>query len=288
MAIEQAPPEPDLRDPRRRRGELHALLWLCGWGGAAAIALTALAITSQTKAAGDRLRSIFAINEPAAIAQIPPRVSELEVETQRLSSQVRSLNTDRDRLIGRMALLESAIDDMTGSIKRQAAETAALAAKAAMPPPPPAIAPPAPVSRPAASAPAPVPTTTPAPAPQTVAPPAAAEAVPLPPTRVAAVPASEPEPTPSNENQFGLDLGGSATVDGVRQRWTTVKANFGPLLSGMHPLVAHEQRSGKTSYRLVVGPLPNSAAATGLCTHFTAARAPCKSAKFEGEQIAQP
>jgi len=77
MATEQTPLEPDLREPRWRSHQFNALLWLGGWGGAAAIALVALAIASQTKTAGERLRQVFAINEPAAIAQMPPRVSQL-------------------------------------------------------------------------------------------------------------------------------------------------------------------------------------------------------------------
>jgi hypothetical protein len=114
------------------------------------------------------------------------------------------------------------------------------------------------------------------------------EAVPLPPARVAAAAqASEPEPAPANPVEFGLDLGGAATIDGVHQRWITVKANFGPLLNGMYPVAAHERRTGSTGYRLVVGPLPNSAAASSLCAHFTAARTACRSAKFDGEQIVQ-
>ncbi len=136
MATEQTPLEPDLREPRRRSREFNALLWLGGWGGAAAIALTALAIASQTKTAGDRLRQVFAITEPAAIAQMPPRVTQLESDVQLLAAQVRALTVERDRLAGRIALLESSIDDMTGAIKRQAAATAAaLAAKAAPPAP---------------------------------------------------------------------------------------------------------------------------------------------------------
>ena len=63
MAIEQTPLELDLRDPRRRRREFNSLLWLCGWGGLTAVALTILAITTQTETANERLRRIFAINE---------------------------------------------------------------------------------------------------------------------------------------------------------------------------------------------------------------------------------
>ncbi len=92
MATEQTPPEPDLRAPRSRRRDLSTLLWLCGWGGATAIALSALAIASQTKTAGERLHQIFSINEPAAVAQMPPRVAQLEVR--RASSHGTSADTE--------------------------------------------------------------------------------------------------------------------------------------------------------------------------------------------------
>jgi hypothetical protein len=286
MATEQTPLEPDLREPRWWRSrQFNALLWLGGWGGAAAIALVALAIASQTKTAGERLRQVFAINEPAAIAQMPPRVSQLESNVQLLSAQVRALTVERDRLAGRIALLESSIDDMTGAIKRQAAATAAaLAAKTAAP------APSAPATI-AASPPLPAALTPPSPVATVSAAPKSdasnAAAVPMPPTRVAAVAANEPQSSVSPQNEFGLDLGGAATLDGIRQRWVTVKASFGPLLSGMYPLAAREHRAGASGYRLVVGPLPNSPAATGLCAHFAAARTACKSVKFDGEQIVE-
>src|SRR5947207_15971970 len=100
MAIEQTPLEPDLRDPSRRRRELKPRLWLCGWGGLTALALTILAITSQTETANQRLRRIFASNESSAIARIPPRVDQLESETQLLAAQVRALIVERERLAG--------------------------------------------------------------------------------------------------------------------------------------------------------------------------------------------
>ena len=287
MAIEQPPPEPELHAPRGRRRDLNALLWVCGWGGAAAIALTVLAITSQTETASERLRRIFAINEPAAVAQMPPRIARLESDVQLLAAQVHALTIERDRLVGRIGLLESSIDDMTGTIKRQAAATAAaLAAKPPPTPSPPATTPattsnPLPATMATAATPAPIA----APAPKTDTP--STETVPLPPTRLAAAPANEPEQAAASQSEFGLDLGGAATIDGVRQRWVTVKANFGPLLSGMYPLAARERRPGSTGYRLVVGPLPNNAAATGLCVHFAAARTACRAVKFDGEQIAQ-
>jgi hypothetical protein len=296
MAIEQAAPQPDLRGPRIPRRDIHAFLWLCGWGGAATLALIVFAIASQTKTASDRLRLIFATNEPSAVAQMPPRVAQLEIETQFLTEQMRSLAADRDRLAGRIALLESSVDDMTGAIKKQAAATAAVLATKTTPQAPPVSSPtttgstttpPAATTRQAPGTASSVSASTnSSAASETTA--ASPEAVPLPPPRVAtAAQASEPESPPANPVEFGLDLGGAATVDGVRQRWITVKANFGPLLNGMYPLAAHERRAGSTGYRLVVGPLPNSAAASSLCAHFTAARTACRSAKFDGDQVVQ-
>ena len=294
MAIEQAPLEMDLRQLLSRRRNLKALYWLCGWGGAAAVALTALAITSQTKSATERFRSIFAVTEPAAVAQMPSRVSELESETQMLVAQVRVLTADRDRLAGRIALLESSIDDMTGAIKKQAAATAAaLAAKAAPAAAPapatPATTRPAPSNdaavnaQPVASPPAPkVASAMPAAQPEVPS----RDSIPLPQARSPALTVAEPTPPADSTNEFALDLGGGPTLDAIRQRWIAVKANFGPLLSGMHPLAARERRPGTTGYRLVVGPLPNSPAATGLCAHFNAARTACHATKFDGEQFA--
>jgi len=290
MAIEQTPTEPDLRAPRRRRRELSSLLWLCGWGGFTAVALTALAIASQTETASERLRHIFAINESSAIARMPPRVAQLETETQRLAAQVRALTTDRDRLAGRIALLESSIDDVTGAIKKQAAATAAALAAKAPPPTPsaPATVLPAPSNPPGPNvAIAATETLASAAPPAPKADRAPPQPVPLPAARIATVSITGPDPPAARQDEFGLDLGGGATIDAIRQRWSTVKANFGPLLSGMHPLAAHDPRPGAPGYRLVVGPLPNSVAATGLCAHFSAARTACRAVKFDGEQITQ-
>lgn len=284
MAIEPVPIEIDLREPRKNRPDFSTLLWLCGWGVATAVALGALVITSQTQTANDRLRSIFAVNEPAAVAQMPPRVAQLESESRMLAEQIRALKADRDRLAGRIALLESSVDDMTGAIKRQAAATAAvLAAKA----PALSAAPPAAVSAAPSAAAAQQAATTSAPGADPMST-ASVPLIPLPPERAsAAQAAAEPDTPAASPNGFGLDLGGAPTLDGIRQRWMAVKGNFGPLLSGLHPLAAQERRQGKVGYRLVVGPLPNSPVAAGLCAHFNAAHTACRPAKFHGEQIAQ-
>src|SRR5207244_2640297 len=129
------------------------------------------------------------------IARIPPRVDQLESETQLLAAQVRALIVERDRLAGRIALLESSLDDLTGAVKKQAtAAAAALAAKAAPPAPsaPPTVSPAA-TNTPAASASAmPTPIATIA-----ITPPKAdtvtTQAIPLPQPRVTATSATEAE-----------------------------------------------------------------------------------------------
>ncbi|MSP33024.1 MAG: hypothetical protein EXR03_09435, partial [Pseudolabrys sp.] len=54
-----------------------------------------------------------------------------------------------------------------------------------------------------------------------------------------------------------------------------------------HPLARHNSRPGSTDYRLLVGPLPNAAAAANLCARFSAARVNCRTTKYDGERLAQ-
>jgi hypothetical protein len=326
MAIEIAPPKPlpdralpdralpdrdlpeqGLPDTHKRRRDSRALWRLCCWGGLAAIALAALAFTTQTESGSRRLQLAFgAANQPAraiAMADVTLRALEKDAETQRLEAQVRLLAADRDRLTARLASLEHNLEDVTDSIKRQAAQEAAAAtakSPAQAPSAPsttqqvdsttPAPGMPAASSAPPAIAPLAMPARTDSPAPWPGTPPAQAATpapVPLPPTRVAVAPASEPAAEPPRKPEFGVDLGGAPNMDVLSARWAAVKANFGPLLTGLHPVAAHVRRPGTADYRLVVGPLPNAAAATQLCARFAAARVTCRPAKFDGERIEQ-
>jgi hypothetical protein len=77
-------------------------------------------------------------------------------------------------------------------------------------------------------------------------------------------------------------------MDVLRAHRSKENAIFGPLLRGLHPIASpRERRPFGVYYRLVVGPLPNVAAAMGICARFAAARAACLPAGFEGEQLAQ-
>ena len=305
MAIKNAPPEPDL--PKIRKPLRTRPLWrLFGWGSAASIALAAVALTSQTAAGGKRLQLALAFSsEPGrAVAQIPLRAVETEAETKRLAAQVRDLAADRERLTARIAMLERNLADMTGSIKQQSEQLAAT--RAANTPPP---APSAPATTPAdiAAIPALTPlarpavgetaaawpaTTTPTEAAAPAIPPQAAEpaaeAAPLPPVRVAAASANEPVAAPPPRPDYGIDLGAATSLEALRVHWVALKANYGPLLVGLHPVATqHTKTPTGVTYRLVAGPLPNATEAAQLCARFPVTRTGCRPAKFSGVQLAE-
>ncbi len=98
--------------------------------------------------------------------------------------------------------------------------------------------------------------------------------------RIAAAPAAEPAPP---KLEFGVALASASSLDLTRLQWLALKANYGPLLAGLRPSAAREQRGSVTHYRLVAGPLPNYAAATRLCARLNAAHAVCHAGKFAGE-----
>jgi hypothetical protein len=273
--------------PDKPKTASSAPVRLVGWGGAATLALAALALTLQSEAGSERLQTAFAAPAPPQVvakaepkAELPPAAPEKDAETKRLELLVLALAADRERQSARIASLERNLEDMTGSIKQQVA----IAAKAVVPPPAPAapvIMPlaMAPVSQPAASA---WPGNAP---PQADAP--AAEAVPLPPERVVAtLPVSEAA-EPPRKPEVGIDLGGAANMDVLNARWAAVKANFGPMLAGLYPRAAERHRQTGSDYRLIAGPLPTNAAAVQLCARFVAARITCRAVKFDGERMVQ-
>src|SRR5215472_6289096 len=120
---------------------MRALLHLATWGGAAAAALM-LAVLSAglgskdlgSKDVGSKGVTIASPTGvdlprspqvPAATVQfapqVAPRPTEAEKATRQLSEAVSGLTADRDRLVARIASIERNLEDVTGSIKQQAA-----------------------------------------------------------------------------------------------------------------------------------------------------------------------
>jgi hypothetical protein len=114
-------------------------------------------------------------------------------------------------------------------------------------------------------------------------------AVPLPPLRVATAvePVAPPVATSSNEPALGIELGGARSMEILKKRWAAVKANFGPLVEGLHPLVTYDRHNPRIPYRLLVGPLANGAAAAQTCKRFAASRVTCRPTRFVGDVFAE-
>lgn len=88
--------------------------------------------------------------------------------------------------------------------------------------------------------------------------------------------------------EFAVELAGDVSVEGLRNRWQQLRAQHGPLLEGLRPLVAVQdgQRAGTVDLRLVAGPLSNANAATRLCVSLSQAGVNCKPAVFDGQRLA--
>jgi hypothetical protein len=292
------------------------------WGMVAAVSLTIAIFAGATEAGSDRARhAALQLREVVMPSGIKPARPLDAVEGRKLAETVRVLTADRERLLARIAALENNVDDMTGSIKR--VERAArpvpttieqpFSPMTALPPQPPAPARPQPVlaaappaqAPPAVSVPPPVPAAAPPsrpPAEQVTvsinaqhngrdnaqdqtqdqmqdAAPAAPETTPA----QAATP-----PSRVTRRQFGLDLGGSASEDALRQVWTTALRRHNALLQNLRPLVlSREQpRGGGVEYRLIAGPIGNAAKAARYCAAITGTGGICQPTMYDGQKFA--
>jgi hypothetical protein len=302
MAREPAPAanRPDPRPDGR-------ILWrLGGWGVAAALALAAAAIASQSMNGNRRLDMAFAQADlparPVATLTIPPPENQAEIK--RLTAQVHQLAEDRARLSERVAGLEQQLGDLTGSIKLLAA--AGPPEKTPPTPKPPATRaaadqlPVKPVvttaiTRPPAKPPAQLAKiasveSAARPPPEAGTP--ALDKIPLPSTHLAEIESAksaagkiESVESKQAKPSFAIALAGASSIAVARLQWAAVKANFGPLLGKLEPRAVNEGNGKTKRYRLLIGPLPSSAAAAKLCAPIIAAHALCQPARFTGEPL---
>ncbi len=249
--------------------DMRSLTRLAIWGVAAGTALTLAVLTAYSDSGSRRLaNTVASLKNPSPpqapgpnAAQLAARTAEAENETRRLSEAVRALASDRERLVVRIAGLERNLEDVTGSIKRQAA--IAPPQVAAEPAPPQRIDP----VKPDADATGSV----------TAAPASA------PPGASAPAPASEPAAT----TQYGIEIGGAATFDGLRTLWNSARGTQAALFEGLHPVVTVRENAQTRSaeLRLIVGPVATPDAATRLCAPFVAARRYCQPTTFVGQRL---
>jgi hypothetical protein len=249
----------------QRSGRMKVLLRLAGWGTAASLALTVAVFTATSNTGSRRLAAALTPTANQAIAAVPAvpvaRFQETEAETRRLANAVQSLHSDRERLLARIASLERNLEDVTGSIQRQSV------AEPAVPPP--------------AAEPSP----------------ALASAPSAPPASIPAAPASPVEPQDPQQNgpadpsppqaAYGVDVGGAVNFEGLRALWNSTRTAFASAIEGMRPVLGMREnpKTRNTEFRLVIGPLPDAAAAATFCATLTAARRYCHPVPFEGQQL---
>jgi len=272
------------------------------WAGIAAVALGVAALAAQSQTGTQRL-AVISGRDPGAMAQHPPapsrqaepaaRPAEPDAETRRLAEAVRQLAADRDRLLGRIEALERSLD-VTGSIPRDDGATRDNAARESAAAAPPSAAPTLPPGwslvpntiPPAAGVPA-------IPAPNANALPggSAGQALATAPGVAATSGLSGSEQAAGSvatKTEFGVDIGGGPTFDGMRALWTSVRTAHPALFDGLRPVVAVREggKSGGLELRLVVGPLSNAGAAARLCASLMAAGLACQPAVFDGQRFA--
>jgi hypothetical protein len=107
--------------------------------------------------------------------------------------------------------------------------------------------------------------------------------IPLPPSRAAAL----EKPDDHAVRQIGIEIGGAPSIEALRAHWSSVKANIGPDIVGLSPTYTIRQKAtGGAEYRLVLGPVPNSAAAIRLCAKLATSRITCRAGTFNVQKLA--
>ena len=292
-------------------------LWRLGWWGAGSVAAVIVAVMASQSSIGLRRDQIAAGDLARQSQQIASVARETQTEARRLASAIDTLNGDRDRLYSRVTVLEQGLDSITGSIARQnfvagwpqaampapgeaqtapvaaapATTVAALADKAReaatrQPEPPASSATPATPLMAAKSMMAPPdPAAT-----KLVVPEQPPEVITAAPEATAASDPSSAKPsgeTPALRTEFGVDLGGAGSVDGLRALWRGVLASNGPTLSALRPIIVVKERNGPgMQLRLVAGPLSDAAAAARICAVLAENQRACETSVFDGQRLA--
>ena len=92
----------------------------------------------------------------------------------------------------------------------------------------------------------------------------------------------------ATKTEFGVDVGGNASIDGLRSLWSALKSGQPALFDGLRPVIAvrEGQKPGAIELRLIAGPLPNASIAARLCAALGGANQPCQPTVFDGQRLA--
>jgi len=284
-------------------------MWrLASWGvgSVGALIIAILATRSPAAINRDQLASAEIARQTQQVQWI---AKESQNKARELTAALETLNGDRDRLYARVTVLEQGLDSVTGALARPAVATLPAiqqtAPAQAAPAPSAEAAPIGPVkpaeakAEPAAPPPkiAPVATAAPAASPAPAKPAEQkADAPPADPapTVTAAVAPSEPAaseaPSASivRKTEFGVDLGGAKSIEGLRAVWRGALKIYSQQLASLQPVIVVKERHDGLGMqlRLVAGPLSDAAEAAKLCAGFlTESNRPCETSVYEGQRL---
>ena len=240
------------------------------WISLATLAVIGVISVARTESGIRRIATLLSPPEAARTskaAQSASRPSDQEAEQRRLAEAVRALTADRDRLAARLTVLERNLDEVTGSIPPVGAKLPQVPVAAA-PLPPPAM--------PSAQA---------NPLPQANQPAPNSQA------RVSAghlATGTGAAESTATKTEFGVDIGGNASIEGLRSQWNSLKSGQPALFDGLRPVIAvrEAQKGGGIELRLIAGPLPNASIAARLCAALGTANQPCQPTVFDGQRLA--
>src|SRR5690348_2636109 len=282
--------------------DLRALARLGTWGLCAVLAVGAAVAAARTDVGTHRLANLFRIGPVAATpdARVSARANNAQNDIRQLEETVRALATDRDRLATRVGTVERNLADLTGSIPRQREPAAETPIGVILPASVGAAKVGAPETVPAAPL-ALTPTTSSRRSNSTSgasAPAASSEAAPAGKASLAsttldrisgglAAAGTASDQGLVTRTEFGVDLGGSATLAGLRSLWLSVKGNRAALFAKLYPVVSVRdgRRPGSVDLRLVAGPLRNAESAARLCAVLGASGVFCRQTVFEGQRL---
>ena len=100
-------------------------LWRLGTWAAVSVGAVIVALIANQSSVGVRREQSASADLLKQAQQLQLTTRESQNETRRLSSAVDTLNSDRDRLYSRVAVLEQGLDSVTGAISRQSAASPA-------------------------------------------------------------------------------------------------------------------------------------------------------------------
>jgi hypothetical protein len=287
-------------------------MWrLASWGvgSVGALIIAILATRSPAAINRDQLASSEIARQSQQVQWI---AKESQHKARELAAAVETLNADRDRLYARVTMIEQGLDSVTGALTRPASAAPqpapVPAAPAQVAPAPSAeadsIGPVKPVeakAEPGAPPPKIAPVATVAPATAHAAAKPAPQKAELPPTdpaptatATAAIASSEPatSETPSQnlvrKTEFGVDLGGANSIEGLRAVWRGALKVYSQHLASLQPIIVVKERHDGLGMqlRLVAGPLSDAAEAAKLCAGFlTESNRPCETSIYEGQRL---